>query len=151
MAETRMMRADEIVNGFNSATDHKYWRASVAGTRVNPEVHFNSRATMVRVAFRIATEDFTITFSKSSATFGDFLASAYRAVTQILAGLEAAGLPFQRADDFGNLRIEYNARSKDVIVSVALPGAPWANAEPMGFKVPERFISGNPLNPLDEE
>lgn len=145
------MRADELVNGFNGVTDRKYWRAVVAGTRVYPEVHFNSRATMVRVAYRVATEDFTVTFSKTSAAFGDFIGSAYRALSQVLAGLKAAGLPFASPPEDARpvLRIEYDPASKTTAVHMARHGDEWQTVEPMPFKVPERNNVENPLQGLD--
>lgn len=142
MTQTNLMRADELVNGFNGVTDRKYWRAAIAGTRVYPEVHFNSRATMVRVAYRVATDDFTVTFSKTSAAFGDFLASAYRALSQVLAGLKAAGLPFAcpPPDASPVLRIEYDPATKTVVIHMARHGDEWLNTEPALFKVPMREI-----------
>lgn len=150
MAQTNLMRADDIANGFNSVTERKYWRAVVAGTRVNPEVHFNSRASMVRVSYRIASDDFTVSFSRTSAAFGDFLASVYRSMAQVLAGLKAAGLPFSTPiDDSAALRIEYNPISKATVVSLARLGDDWLSAMPMPFKVPERNNPENLLNTLD--
>lgn len=151
MAETRLMRADEIVNGFNGATDRKYWRAAAAGTRVNPEVHFNSRATMVRIVYRVATDDFTVTFAKTSAAFGDFMASVWRSMEQVTASLKAAGLPIACIvdDRIATLRIEYDPRSKVPTVTLANLGDDWPNAQPMPLKVPERNISENSLSGVD--
>lgn len=140
MAQTNLMRADEIAAGFNGVTERQYWKAAVAGTRVNPEVHFNSRSNMVRVSYRIATGDFTVKFAKASAAFGDFMASTYKAMGQVLASLKAAGLPFAAVVDEATavLRIEYDPRSKGVTVHVARAGDDWLDVEPMHFKVPER-------------
>lgn len=150
MAQTNLMRADEIAAGFNSVIERQYWRASVAGTRVNPEVNFNSRSSMVRVTYRIATSDFTVTFSKTSAAFGDYIASAYRSMQQVLASLKAAGLPFSAPVDARPvLRIEYDPEGKAVMVWIARMGDDWQDAQPMPFKVPERNNSENALPAID--
>lgn len=148
--QTNLMRADEIANGFNSVTERRYWRAVVAGTRVNPEVHFNSRASMVRVTYRIATADFTVSFSRTSAAFGDFLASTYRSLEQVFTSLKAAGLPFPAMlDGEGVLRVQYDPRAKTVAVAVAFAYDQWTEAEPMPFKVPERKTSENAFPAID--
>lgn len=149
MAETKLMRADDIASGFNGVVERKYWRAAVAGSRVNPEVHFNSRASMVQIAYRITEGDFAITFSKTSAAFGDYMASAYRSMEQILASLKAAGLPF--ASDLGGatLRLEYVHASKVATVYLANLGDAWPEAEPLPFKVPARENTESGENPLD--
>jgi hypothetical protein len=150
MAQTNMMRADDIVNAFNGVTERQYWKASIAGTRVYPEVHFNSRSTMVRVVYRIQQGEFTVTFSRSSAAFGDFLASAYKALAQVLASLKAAGLPFSAPlDEAPVLRIEYGPLSKDATVYLAKLGDDWPEAEPAPFKVPERNNDENGFSGLD--
>lgn len=151
MTQTPTMRADEIVIGFNSVTERLYWKASIAGTRVNPEVHFNSRASMVRVGYRVTTGEFTVTFTKSSAAFGDFLASAYRSVEQVMASLKAAGLAFPAVVDEANavLRIGYDPRTKNVFVAIVRLEDMWLETEPAPFKVPERINSENPLSALD--
>lgn len=137
MAQTPLMRADEIAHAFNGVGDLKYWRASVAGTRVNPVVHFNSRASMVCVSYRITSNDFTVSFSKANAAFGDFLASAQRSLEQVHTGLKAAGLPFAiNLNDIGRLRLEYEPSTRTVVASLAGIGDPWAT--PMPVKVPER-------------
>jgi hypothetical protein len=151
MAQTNLMRADELVNGFNGVIDRKYWRATIAGTRLHPEVYFNSRATMVRVVYRVVTDDFTVTFSKTSAAFGDFVASAYRALSQVLAGLKAAGLPFVSPPENARpvLRIEYDPTTKTTVIHMARHGDEWTTAMPMPFKVPERNNSENLPQGLD--
>jgi hypothetical protein len=135
------MRADEIAYAFNGATYRGYWKAAIAGTRTSPEVHFNSRSSMVRIAYRLATDDFVVTFSKTDAAFGDFLASTYRALVQIEASLKAAGLGFRSVlgpGDDAALRIEYSPIDKLARVRLANRGDDWPEAEPLPFKVPER-------------
>jgi hypothetical protein len=132
------MRADELAYAFNTGTERRYWRATVAGTRVNPEVNFTSRASMVTVTYRVASDDFTVAFSKSAVAFGDFMASAYRSLSQVLGSLKAAGLPFFDPMDEGVLRVEYNHKSKAVTAHMARQGDEWADAEPVPFKVPVR-------------
>jgi hypothetical protein len=150
MAQTNLMRADELANAFNSVAERKYWRAAVAGTRVNPEVHFNSRATMVRVTYRVSSNDFTVSFSKSAVAFGDFLASSYRALAQVLTSLKAAGLPFAApVDDIALLRLEYDPRTKAAVVFMARTGDEWAEAAALAFKVPQRNIPENSLPAID--
>lgn len=150
MAQTHLMRADEIAHSFNSVVERKYWRASVAGSRHVPEVHFNSRSSMVRVSYRIATSDFTVTFNRANAAFGDFLASTYRSMEQVLASLKAAGLPFSvPLGDDAVLRIEYNPRNRDTVIYIAQHGDDWPEAEPIPFKVPDRNSSISVLSPLD--
>lgn len=150
MAETRLMRADEIANAFNGITDRKYWRAAVAGTRVNPEVHFNSRASMVQVVYRIAQEDFTVAFSKASTAFGDYLASVYRSLEQVMVSLVASGLPFDMPDELSAvLRLEYNPATKVATVHLDHNGARWQTHEPAPFKVPERQNDEEALSGVD--
>lgn len=150
MAQTMLMRADEIAHSFNSVAERKYWRASVAGSRYAPEVHFNSRASMVRVAYRIATSDFTVTFNRANAAFGDFLASTYRSIEQVLASLKAAGLPFSEAlGEDAVLRIQYHPRSRDLVIHIAQHGDNWPEAEPIPFKVPDRKVPGSDILTLD--
>lgn len=139
MAQTNLMRADEIVAAFNGATERQYWRATIAGNRIHPEVNFNSRAAFVRVTYYVSSDTFSVSFSKTSAAFGDFLASSFRALSQVLSALKAAGLPFPAAvDDEAVLRLEYDPRSKVASVHVANHGDDWPDAEPLAFKVPER-------------
>jgi hypothetical protein len=150
MAQTNLMRADEIAHSFNSAAEPKYWKASVAGSRVNPEVHFNSRSSMVRVTYRIASNDFTVSFSRTAVAFGDFMASVYRSLEQVMTRLVAAGLPFTMpVEDSAVLRLEYNPGTKATVVHLAHCGASWFDAEPMVFKVPERNSADNSLSPID--
>lgn len=150
MAQTNLMRADEVANGFNTVTERKYWRASIGGSRVYPEVHFNSRASMVCVVYRIASDDFTVTFNRSNAAFGDFLASVHRSMSQVLAGLKAAGLPFAAPlDETAVLRLEYDPRNKDAVIHMARTGDDWPAVEPLPFKVPERNNSENAPSPID--
>lgn len=150
MNETKLMRADEIAHGFNGVAERKYWRATVAGTRVNPEVHFNSRSSMVVITYRISSGDFTVSFSRASAAFGDFLASVWRSLDQVLVALKAAGLPFAAPlDGLGTLRVEYDPRSKQTLVSAGWSGGAWPVAEPIPFKVPERNNSENVLAAID--
>lgn len=151
MEQTKLMRADEIANGFNSVAERQYWKASLAGTRLNPEVHFNSRASMVRVVFRISHDDFTVTFAKSVTTFGDFLASVFKSMQQVTTGLKAAGLPFTAVLGYeATLRIEYSPNSKDAVIHLARMGDDWPDAEPASFKVPERKIDPEAFSGLDE-
>lgn len=149
MAQTNLMRADEIAAGFNSVAERQYWRASIAGTRVHPEVHFNSRASMVRVSYRITPGDFIVSFTKSSAAFGDFLASAHRSLVQVLESLKAAGLPFDAPLLMARLRVEYDPFSKQAIVAIASPGDDWRMADPLPFKVPERNNAESSLPAID--
>lgn len=147
MTQTALMRADEIAHAFNGATERQYWRAAVAGSRLNPEIHFNSRATMVKIAYRLATEEFTVVFARTDACWGDFLASTYKAMAQVLPALKAAGLPFAAPlGDTGTLRVEYDPRSKTAVVRLANLGDDWPERSPSSFKVPERPAENNFLN-----
>lgn len=152
MAQTKLMRADEIAAGFNTVVDRGYWKASIGGTRLNPEVHFNSRSSMVQVAYRITEDDFTVEFRRSACAFGDFLASTYKALAQVMASLKAAGLPFTSVLSPGDdtaLRIEYNPIDKVAVVRLANRGDNWPEAEPMPFKVPERNSEESALSGVD--
>jgi hypothetical protein len=150
MAQTNLMRADEIASAFNSAAEPRYWKASVAGTRVNPEVHFNSRSSMVRVTYRVTSADFTVAFSKSACAFGDFLASAQRSLAQVLTRLNAAGLPFVAPLDANpRLRIEYDPVDKCATAALSWQSDSWLRAEPLPFKVPERNNPEDAFFPVD--
>jgi hypothetical protein len=149
-----MMRADEISHAFNGVLERKYWQASIAGTRVNPEVHFNSRASMVRIAYRIAHDDFTVTFSKTAAAFGDYLASAYRSMAEVLTCLKAAGLPFRAPlDGTPVLRIQYGSHDKNAVIHMADLADAWLEAEPyeMDFKDTQKLFDETSEIPLDPE
>lgn len=150
MAQTKVMRADDISASFNSVDERKYWRASIAGTRVNPEVHFNSRASMVQVVYRITTSDFTLTFNRTNAAFGDFLASAYRSLEQVLVALKAAGLEFEVApDDNPTFRLEYCPVGKWTVVYLSQAGASWLDADATALKVPVRNNAEIADKPVD--
>lgn len=136
--QTAYMRADEIANEFNTVEDKAYWRASIAGTRLRPEVHFNSRASMVQVTYSIYDEKFTVAFSRSAVAFGDYLASVYRSLAQILASLKAAGLPFAEPMGKTCLVIEYNSATKETVIALGNHGDAWADVPPLTFKVPEQ-------------
>jgi hypothetical protein len=143
--QTKLMRADEIAYGFNSVNERQYWKAAVAGTRLNPEVHFNSRASMVQISYRVTQNDYTVKFSRTAVAFGDFMASTYKALAQILACLKAAGLPVASVVDEtkATLRVEYDPRSKLVVIHIAGLGDDWLTVPPAAFKVPERDLSEN--------
>lgn len=150
MAQTSLMRADEIADAFNGVIDRKYWKASVAGSIRNPEVHFNSRSSMVCISYRIASEDFTVTFSRTSVAFGDFLASTAKAMSEVLASLKAGGLAICDAlSDSAVLRVEYDPRAKTCTAHMAKGGDKWVDAEPMAFKVPERKSGEDPVSRVD--
>lgn len=150
MAETKLMRADELANAFNGVEEREYWRATLAGSRLNPEVHFNSRASMVCVAYRVAHDNFTVSFAKTACAFGDYMASAYRSMRQVLDALKAAGLPVPTLDDTdGTLRIEYSPNSKEVTVYIAVMGDTWVSADPIPFKVPVRNNLENVQGAID--
>lgn len=148
--QTKLMEADDIANAFNASADHSYWRASIGGGRNTPEINFNSRSSMVTVTYRLASKDFTVAFSKSACAFGDYLASAYRSLEQIMARLVSAGCPFTMpAEESAVLRIEYNPGRKVAIAHLAHCGEAWLDAEPMPFKVPERKIEENNSEGVD--
>lgn len=145
MNVTNMMRADEIANGFNSVIERQYWRASIAGSRSHPEVHFNSRASMVQISYRIVQADFTVSFTKANAVFGDYMASTFRSMEQVLSSLKAAALPFAACmDQNAVLRLEYAPVGGRVTVHIAHMGDDWPekSVEPLSFKVPARNNSG---------
>lgn len=152
MTQTKYMQADDIAHGFNSTDTRGYWVARVGGTRTNPEVHFNSRSSMVQLSYRIATSDFLLTFTHTQVAFGDYLASAHRSMVQILSALKAAGLPFAApVEDRPTLRATYDPVTKGCVVALAPLGDDWPNAEPMVFKVPERALENNSDIPLDAQ
>lgn len=151
MTKTRLIIADDMAHAFNGVTERQYWRATVGGTRLNPEVHFNSRASMVRITYDVAEGTFSLAFAKSAAAWGDFLASAHRSMVQVLTGLKAAGLPFAAplGDGLDTLRVTYDPVRKAANVSLAIPGDEWQAVEPLPFKVPERKSTENPFSGLD--
>jgi hypothetical protein len=139
MRKTKLMDADEIVQAFNGANERMYWKAALGGTRTNPVVHFNSRASMVRVTYAVATGEYVVSFSQAACAWGDFLASAFRSLAQITANLKAAGLDVSTAvADTTRLRVEYDPATKSATIHLANHGDAWQEAEPMAFKVPER-------------
>jgi hypothetical protein len=150
LPDTRKMRAVKLAEAFNTCTERRKWRATVGGTRVRPEVHFISTGTMVRITYHLADECFTVSFSRASVAFGDFMASTYRDLSAVLAALKASGYPFSTAvEDTAVLRIEYDPRTKVATVAVALHGDDWQHAEPLPFKVPDRLDENNTQFPVD--
>lgn len=133
------MDADEIAHAFNSANERAYWRATIGGTRNAPVINFNSRSTMVRVTYVVASGEWLVSFSQAACAWGDFLASAYRSLSQVTACLKTAGLDVSTAvSDATRLRVEYDPSTKSATVALANHGDDWQAAEPMAFKVPER-------------
>lgn len=151
MAQTKLMRADEIAYGFNSVDDRKYWKATLAGTRVNPEVNFNSRSSMVIITYRISHADFVVTFERANCAFGDFLASAYRSLEQIVAALKASGFAFEQPlEPHPVLRVEYDPHSKLAFVALARCGDAWQELAPLPVKnPPKRSAQENISAPVD--
>jgi hypothetical protein len=143
------MLASELAEAFNTSTERKQWRATLGGSRVAPHVHFISVGSMVRLTYYLADDTFKVEFSRTQVAFGDFMASIYRSLSQVLAAFKAAGYPFQTPVDIGVLRVEYDPRTKTSSVAIARPGDDWQDAEPLAFKVPERVIENTSENPLD--
>lgn len=152
MAEPKNARqayAALLAEAFNTSTVRHSWRATVGGTRVTPTVHFISTGVMVRITYHVAFKNFTVEFSRVSVAFGDYMASTYRALSQILGSLKASGYDFcAPVGDSPVLRIEYDPRTKVATIAIAQHGDDWLDAEPFSFKVPER-VENNIENPLD--
>ena len=137
--DTRRAYAEELAKGFNGATDRQRWRATVAGTRVKPEVNFKSTGSMVCITYDVASDSFTVTYSRVGVAFGDFMSSTFRSLSQVLAALKATGFEFPSpVDDSAVLRIEYSPKTKVATIAIAQHGDDWPEADPIPFKVPER-------------
>jgi hypothetical protein len=121
------MRADDLAVSFNAVTERMYWRATVGGTRTNPEVHFLSRSAMVRITYSLARNDFKVSFSKTSCAWGDYMGSTFKALDQICSCLKAAGMPFSQVIEDGKatLRAEYDPRTKETTIHLANHGDDW--------------------------
>jgi len=110
--KTKAQYCADLVLAFNTATNRVNWRAKMAGTRINPAVHFTSRNSMVVVAYLVNTESFTITFKKTACSWGDFLGAAQRSLNVVLLNLEVSGMGFHAPLDDAKFRIEYNPKTK---------------------------------------
>lgn len=136
---TPILQADDMVLAFNATTERKHWKARVSGTAALPAVNFNSRTSMVTLTYYPVNGRFAISYSKLSCAFGDFMASAYSALSQVLIALKAAGhlieAPFDEQD--GVLRLEYDPRTKQAYVCLAKLADDWLEYADASFKVPQ--------------
>lgn len=124
---TPKMEADELAQAFNAATERENWKAWVGGTRNLPTVIFKSKTAMVELTYYTASNTFAIVFQKATCAFGDFMLSAHRSLLTVLTALKASGhqvsAPVEL--DEGVLRIEYDPRTKEALVSLANVGDDW--------------------------
>lgn len=139
---TPMIDADEIAQAFNTAGERNYWSARVSSGRGLPAVNFNSRSSMVKVTYFPTRQQFHISFSRTACAFGDFMASAFKSLTQILLAMKAAGMDVAAPlDDTGCLRLEYDHTAKTVTCQLAKIGDDWQDTLPVSFKVLENNLS----------
>lgn len=139
---TPLLTADDIVQSFNIAVERKYWKARLGSAAKVPTVHFNSVSSMVQLVYYPENQRFAITFSKVSCAFGDFMASTYSALSQILTALKACGhevaAPLDDLD--GWLRIEFCAATKQAYVSLAKLDDDWLEYSEPTFKEPQIIL-----------
>lgn len=149
---TPMMKCHDIVAAFNTTTERKYWNATIAGSRQYPCVNFVSRASMIKITYWPSNNTYTVAFSKTACAFGDYVASIYRSMVQILTALKAAGEPVEvPLDAAGELRIKYHPVTKQMEISLANVNDDWTDAEPMPFKATDPLETNDSplqLNPL---
>jgi hypothetical protein len=135
---TPYMQADDLALEFNSANKRKYWKATVGGTPALPVVYFKSRSSMVELTYYPHSNRFAIAYTRVSCSFGDFLASAHKALEVILSALKAAGhqvsIPLDSRD--GLLRVEYDPAIKVAYVALANLDDAWQEYETIPFKEP---------------
>lgn len=133
---TKTMQAQEICDCFNASADRQYWRAAIGGSRTAPTVNFNSRGSMVQFVYHLNTGECFLSYSRTACAFGDFMASAYRSLWQILSALKSAGLPFACPveGNGGVCRFEYDPDTKQTKVALAKLSDPWTEATPVRFK-----------------
>jgi len=135
---TPMMQADQIAQEFNATAERNYWRAAIAGTRTAPTVNFNSRSSMVQITYYPLSGAFTLTFNRANCSFGDFVASAFRSLSQVLQALKAAGMDIDAPlDDNCTMRMAYDGATKQTTIHMAKSASDWTDVLPLSFKVPE--------------
>ncbi len=133
---TPLMQADEIAHAFNGSAERQYWRAVIGGPRTDPHVSFNSRASMVTVAYYPSSGQYGVSYSKTQCSFGDFLASAHRSLVQVQLALKSIGLNVTAPlDNKSIMRLEYDPATKLAAVALAQTGDDWVEAQPASFKV----------------
>lgn len=126
---TPTMHCHKIVAEFNTSTERSYWAAHMAGAKSAPCVRFTSRASMIRLTYWPKTQVFIADFSKTACAFGDYMASLYRSLSQVLNTLKAIGEPVAAPfDDRAELRIAYSAVNKQARISLANTGDDWLSA-----------------------
>lgn len=142
---TPLMDTQEIAQAFNAATERQNWKAYVGGSRTVPTVIFKSRSAMVELTYYPSSGAFAVLFSKATCAFGDFMASAHRAVLTVLTALKASGYPVSAPldDNDGVMRTEYDPRTKVTYVSIARLDDAWQDYAPT--------IAADPLGTLAEE
>lgn len=136
MIVTDHQKCDEIAHAFNLSTDRKYFKAVKSGTRALPTVTFNSRTSMVKLTYFPQGERFVVSFSKVTCAFGDYMISAYSALSTVLAAMKAAGMenaaPLDAKD--GVLRLQFDPRTKESYVEIALTDDDWRDYGELSFK-----------------
>ena len=134
---TPRMQCDTIATDFNSVTERKYWKATIGGTKALPVVLFNSRSSMIQLTFIPAQSGYLISFSKVSCAFGDFMASAYKALEAVATALKAAGheVSAPLGGGEGRLRIEFDPKTKQAFATLGSLGDDWPEYGEISFKV----------------
>jgi hypothetical protein len=134
---TPMMGADDLAQAFNAATERKYWKAILGGSRGMPTVIFKSRSSMVELTYYTQSNVFAVTYSKATCAFGDFMQSAYAALGTVLTALKATGHPVSAplGEGEGVLRVEYDAKLKTAYVTLAKLGDDWQDVAPAPAKI----------------
>lgn len=129
---TPMMKADELAQAFNAATERQNWRAYVGGTRNLPTVIFKSKSAMVELTYFTENNTFQVAYFKATCSFGDFMGSSHRSLLTVLTALKASGYPVSaplELDD-GVLRIEYDPKTKTASIALAGVGDDWQQYAP---------------------
>lgn len=136
---TPLLTADSITQAFNATTDRNNWKARVGGTNSVPLVKFVSKTSMVELTYYVLSGKFAIHYTKVSCAFGDFTASAYSALSQVLLALKASGHDVQAPLDArdGVLRLEFDPTTKQTHVHLAKLEDDWIDSQEDSFKGPE--------------
>jgi hypothetical protein len=105
---------------------------------------------MIKIVYWPSNGTYTVGFSRTACAFGDYIASIYRSMVQILTALKASGEPVEAPlDTTGELRLKYNPATKLTEVTLAGTNDDWTSAPQIPFKADTEInVQSEPFNGL---
>ena len=89
-----MMTADAIALAFNQQNSRKTWKARSDNRPGSETVLFKGTHGMVEITYHVAAAEFSVSFNKVHAAWGDYVRAVARGLYVVLTTLKSAGLPF---------------------------------------------------------